>query len=236
GKTTATAHEHADDHAPAVPGLPARPAGGVFEAYLARQAPADPAIAKANKRMAAPITVDFEKVSLKDVLDLIRDRAGVDMLVDWNSLNGVGLNDATPVTLRLKNPLRADDVLALISRSLGGQLVVETARGGVIVVSAGGAVAAAEGPMVTRTYDVTDLATGEAGPAAPGPQPSPDATVAQLIAVVTRTVRPDAWADNGGQYTVTSFRGKLIVKAPEAIHKETIELLDMLRAKPAKAK
>ncbi|HYE20255.1 MAG TPA: M56 family metallopeptidase [Tepidisphaeraceae bacterium] len=245
--TTAPAgHEHADGHAPAAPGVPARPGFVPAGAYLARQAPADPAVAKANERMATTIAADFEKASLKDVLDSIRDRVGVDMMVDWNSLNSAGLEHATPVTLRLKNPLRADDVLALISRSFGGQLITETTRGGVIVVSAGGNAVVAEGPMVTRTYDVTDLVADGAGG---GPevgavdgggglfagqsQPRPASAVDQLISVITRTVRPDAWADSGGQYTVTAFRGKLIVKAPEAIHKEMTDLLDMLRAKPA---
>jgi hypothetical protein len=198
----------------------------------------DPAIAKANEKMATPIAADFDKISLKDVLDLVRDQAGVDMLVDWNALNNVGLSVDTQFNLRLKNKLPADAVLSLVARSVGGQIVVETARGGVIVVTAGGPAAAQEGPLVTRTYDVLDLVTGDPGAPAnvPGPQPSPDAATSQLIAVITRTVHPDAWAEAGGQSTVSSFRGKLIVKAPEAIHKETIELLDMLRTKPAKAK
>jgi beta-lactamase regulating signal transducer with metallopeptidase domain len=59
----------------------------------------------------------------------------------------------------------------------------------------------------------------------------------QLIQLITRTVQPESWRDAGGQSgSITSFKGKLVVKATEAAHKEVAQLLEMLREGPKKGK
>jgi hypothetical protein len=57
--------------------------------------------------------------------------------------------------------------------------------------------------------------------------------VLQLISLITSTVEPQSWAQNGGGgASVGVFKHKLVVKAPERTHKEVAALLDMLREKP----
>jgi len=55
--------------------------------------------------------------------------------------------------------------------------------------------------------------------------------------LIMTTVQPESWRDAGGPSgSITSFKGKLVIKATEAAHKEVAQLLEMLREGPAKKK
>jgi len=57
--------------------------------------------------------------------------------------------------------------------------------------------------------------------------------VAQLTRLITTTVQPDTWREAGGSSgSITSFKGKLVIKATEPVHKEVSQLLEMLRETP----
>ena len=57
-----------------------------------------------------------------------------------------------------------------------------------------------------------------------------------LIDLVTSTIQPDTWTDNGGQGSISGFpRGSLlVVSQTDDIHEDLQQLLNMLRAAPDK--
>jgi hypothetical protein len=203
----------------------------------------DPASARTAEKLRKPVKVQFQGQALSDVLDLLRDQAGVDILVQWPQLEAAGLDRNAPVTLKLREPTPAGAVLSLVFRTLPVKLNYEIDRG-VVVIGAQDAAPA----EVTRVYDVSDLVMfrGEVPPGgmpgrpggfggAPG---SPMAVVvpdevAQLMRLITTTIQPDSWRDAGGTSgSITSFKGKVVIKATEQVHKEVTQLLGMLRETP----
>jgi hypothetical protein len=212
----------------------------------------DPANARTAEKLRKPVKADFQNNSFSDVLDLLRDQAGVDILVQWPQLEQAGLDRNAPVTLRLREPTPVGSVLSLLFRTLPVHLTYEIDKG-VVVIGA----AEASSPEVTRVYDVSDLVMfrGEVAPgggmpgaaglpppgaggfAGPGPGAPmavvvPD-EVAQLTHLIQTTVQPDTWREAGGPSgSITSFKGKLVIKAIEPVHKEVTQLLEMLRETP----
>jgi hypothetical protein len=57
----------------------------------------------------------------------------------------------------------------------------------------------------------------------------------QLVSLILSTIHPDVWMQAGGQASIGVFKTKLVIKAPEGVHKEVANLLEMLRDKPAGA-
>ena len=58
----------------------------------------------------------------------------------------------------------------------------------------------------------------------------------QIVDVITSTIQPDTWTDNGGSGSISGFpRGSLlVVSQTDDIHEELQQLLNMLRAAPDK--
>jgi hypothetical protein len=189
---------------------------------------------------------DFQGQSLSDVLDLLRDSAKVDILVQWPQLEAAGLDRNTPVTLRLREPTPVGSVLSLMFRTLPVKLNYEIDKG-VVVIGA----AEPTATEVTRVYDVSDLVMFRGEVAPPGAPAGPGGAggfggmpgapmavvvpdeVAQLTRLIQTTVQPDTWREAGGASgSITSFKGKLVIKATEPVHKEVAQLLEMLRETP----
>lgn len=238
--------------------------------------PISPEDEKANARTAEKLKKPIDKINfngqgLSDVVDFLRDAAGVDILVEWPALEQIGVSKDAPVTLVLREPTPVDAVLPLMFRSMGMALGYEIDKGVVVIGSK------SNGPatMVMRVYDVSDLvanleggkttavqppatgasdASGGGGGPVGGPPNNPAAggpgaagspfpanfiggggAMEQLVTLILSTVQPNLWIQNGGQASIGVFKSKLVIKAPEAVHKELASLLEMLREKPAGA-
>ena len=50
----------------------------------------------------------------------------------------------------------------------------------------------------------------------------------QLVSLILSTIHPDVWMQGGGQASIGVFKTKLVIKAPDAVHKEVASLLEML--------
>jgi hypothetical protein len=223
--------------------------------------PDDPAAAKGREKLRKTVKVSFSGQALADVIDFVRDAGGVDILVDWRSLEAAGITRDAPVELRLNEPVSVAQVLDLICRTVGENHISYEIDRGVVLVSA---VDGSRSNMLTRAYDVSDLvnrtptgpgegssmpvhgpgrgtAGGPPAPGAGGADPTAglpatfvtdNAQLAQLYTLIVQTVEPDSWKEAGGQGTIAPFGAKLIVKNSEAAHRELSELLTMLREKP----
>jgi hypothetical protein len=229
---------------PGVPGM-AMPGGHEGRGMGVTPPAADPASARTAEKLKKPLKVEFQGQALSDVLEYVRDAAGVDILVQWAQVEAAGLDQAAPVTLKLREPTPADAVLSLTFRTLPVKLQFEIDKGVVVVGTAEEVAVATE---VTRVYDVSDLvaAKADAPPGAygggggggggfpGGPATVPD-DVNPLIRLITATVQPGSWREAGGTSgSIAAFKGKLVVKGTEGVHKEVARLLEMLREEPAK--
>jgi hypothetical protein len=192
--------------------------------------------AKTAELLKRPIAgIKFEGQTLFDVVSFLRDVTKVDILVEWPALEQVGVTRDTPVTLSLHEPLPAESVLPLMFRAMGADVRYEIDRGVVVIGPSSKAPS-----VVVRVYDVAELVSDAAASAAPGrpgvggygaADNSGDGS--RLTQLIMATVDPQSWGEAGGAGTLSVFKNKLVVKAPEGVQKEVASLLEMLRDKPA---
>ena len=72
---------------------------------------------KSTEPLNQVITVGFEQSPLSSVFDYFRDVLGVNVFVQWDGLEAVGLERDTPITMQLEG-VRAETALGLLSESL----------------------------------------------------------------------------------------------------------------------
>lgn len=157
----------------------------------------------------------------------------VNVLFRWRVLEKEGIHKDTPVTLKLKQPLLVE-VLNAVLEQVGEDRVPLgwRAADNIITVSTR---ADLDRSMVTKTYDVQDLLlevptfeamrpsglerlTTQQQKASPRKDLGADDVVKQLIDVITSSVFPNSWKDNGGSGTIKHYRGKLIIRNTPEVH------------------
>jgi len=118
-------------------GLPAR-AGETARESLAKRVPA----------------AKLSDTSLSDALDFVRDVSGVNINVDWKTLEAAGITRDTPIALDVHD-VSAGRLLKMVL-SIAGQKEPLTAyiEDGVVEITTR---AADDAKMITVVYDVTDL-------------------------------------------------------------------------------
>jgi general secretion pathway protein D len=99
--------------------------------------------------------VDFDGIAFSDVVDFLREVSGLNIYVNWNSLQTVGIDQSVPVNVNLTN-VSFEKVLTTVLDDVGGvaaQLgyVIDE---GVITVSTQEDLSR---KTVTRVYDILDL-------------------------------------------------------------------------------
>ncbi|HMQ16963.1 MAG TPA: hypothetical protein PKC49_13420 [Phycisphaerae bacterium] len=151
------------------------------------------------------------------------------------------MNEAAPDGTKLA--YRADDTFIVISsvRDLDQQMIVRVYDVNDLLASrlrrptfgsvrqhtyvAGSQVAVAGGAVGSRP--ITEQVT--AGVLLEGDDPlgedpddrvSREAHMRQLMQVIVTTIEPDSWAENGGQGTMASFRGLLVVRNSPLVHQQ----------------
>jgi len=98
------------------------------------------------------------RTPLEDVIDYLRRLSGVNMHVNWGSLELIGVDRDTSITLRVSG-VSLRQVLDLVTDQLGPRLdkmnrVYWVVDGGVVTIATG---AALNQKMRTRVYNVTDI-------------------------------------------------------------------------------
>lgn len=99
--------------------------------------------------------VNFNEASFEDVMNWVRDRAGVNVVVNWGALAAVGVERDTPVTLVAKD-LPFSRMLWLILQSAGGPDVRLGYRADpdMLYISTVDDLAS---KLIVKVYDVQDL-------------------------------------------------------------------------------
>jgi hypothetical protein len=170
-----------------------------------------------------PARFDFSDTPLGDVADRIEKEFGIHVELDVEALAADGKGSDLPLTKKgqytsLCNGLRL---------VLDGQGLAFLVKHDVLLITTKTAASAPENQS-TRLYQVHDLVVMPNDPMAS--QPDFDS----LIELMTSTIRPQDWQDNGGTIGfVKSFQGPgvlaLIATHDEQGHGEIEQLLKMLR-------
>jgi hypothetical protein len=164
-----------------------------------------------EERLQQPITVNFESTPLRQVIEDIRTARGINVYIDVRALEEAGIGLDAPVTIKLEQ-VALKTVLSLILKDHGLTYVIKDE---VLQITTQ---AKARGKSKMAVYAVGDLVDD-------------DDSIEDLIGVVTTTIDPASWVDNGGAGTIDYFAlGKgLVVNQTPDVQEQVVELLAALR-------
>jgi hypothetical protein len=105
---------------------------------------------KIERALSKPITVDFKETPLREVVDLMKEFAGSNVVLDLNGLDEAGVDADEPITLSLDEvPLKS--VLKLLLNPLELDYII---RNDVLMITSQ---TSTEEQLETRVYPVADL-------------------------------------------------------------------------------
>jgi hypothetical protein len=152
------------------------------------------------RTLDSSISVDVKNKPFESVLDYLRTKTGLPIVVDQDSLKQVDASYDSPVTVSMKNV----SVRTLLHKTLADLGLTYIIRNeSIYVVSP----AIAKQAMVTRTYYAQDLIPSGLGYFTA-------VQAAQLIELIQSTVNPQSWKANGGDGVIEydPITGGLVVK------------------------
>ena len=185
----------------------------------------------------------LDNVTFSDALDYLRDVAGLNIHVDWKSLQAANVSKDAEINLNLHD-VSAGKVLSLVLSEAGpGDLLTFYIDQNVLEITTR---QTADQQMITVVYYVQDLIqpnetfnyqiqniasgsaqvtgsggsgsstsfqSGQSGNQTGNTQDKEDA----LIKLIETVIRPEVWKDNGGAATMSMWNGNLIVTAPRSV-------------------
>ncbi len=181
--------------------------------------------AAAEEKLSHPISFATEGVRLDNVIEYFRKICKLNIIVYWNVLAEVGVQQDTPITLKMEEA-PARDVLARVLH-LAAAAPEADAPGGVAArVTEGFLEISTEADLdregETRVYDVRDLlASAELGEETP--------TRLQEVLTAQLNLYPDPLAPPK-QVTMQLLNGNLIVKTDAGSHAVILGVLMRLRS------
>jgi hypothetical protein len=198
-----------------------------------------------REKVKRRISVDWVQIKLQHAVDDLRRELGVDMQLDPEGLEEADVVKDQEIESLSCRDRRGDQVMRLLLQPLHMSYVVR--NGAVLITSE----EKASEILTTRAYNVRDLVepwpprdmrpVGRGGPlpvpagtkilwTKASPQRGLDVDADTLIDLITTTVTPDGWSDNGGNGTISFFRGLLIISQTDDVHSDVDGLLRQIRA------
>jgi hypothetical protein len=184
------------------------------------------------------LTVSWDAEPADAVLKQLQRELQIDMVVFWKTASKDGIDKTAPITLKLTD-MPAIVVLERIIEKLNinNDPSVWQLRDGMLEVGLKDQFTQGRS-MELRTYDVMNLlftirdfdnapvmgATGGGGVQFGGPTGEPDRATKEeeaqkLISTITDFVEPEQWKVHGGNCTIRLYKGSLLVKAPDFVHR-----------------
>jgi hypothetical protein len=194
-----------------VPGPAAAPRGAMWEVGGVE----DDATRKANdavlQKLRKPLAkISFEGIGLADVLAALADKNGIDILVDWRTLEAEGISRDVPVSLKLNGEFPAEQVLRWVLRGAVGDVAGFAIDHGAIVVTTQNRL---DEVTITRAYDPDGI----------DPQ--------NLVALVRDLVAPNSGRVAGGRGAAVAAGDRVLITQTEPNHREIEKLVGLIRAK-----
>lgn len=113
-------------------------------------APVTPAEEKVRQALTRPVSFDFQETPLSDVIDFLREYAGINIVLDQNGLDEVQVDADTPVTLQLEQ-VTLKSALNLILKQFELTYMI---RDEVLLITSE---TQASEELITKVYPVADL-------------------------------------------------------------------------------
>ncbi len=191
------------------------------------------------------LSVSWDDQPIVDVLQQLEDDLHIDMFVFWESDSKDGIDKSTPITLKLP----ATPAIVVLERIIGilninNEPNTWQLRDGMLEVGLKDQFTQGRS-MELRTYDVMSLlftirdfdnapemgTTGGGGNGGGGgvqfgnPTEEPESQtkeqeVQELIDTITDFVESEQWKVHGGNCTIRFYKGSLLVKAPDFVHRQ----------------
>lgn len=192
-------------------------------------------------RLKKRVAMQWEDIKLEAAMSRIATELEITVEFDPRGLEEAGITPDHLLGPTVAKNRRGDHFLRSFLEPLNLSYLI---KNGVLLITS---IDSAQATTVTRTYVVRDLVQPWTPPAVdrPGsPVPVPAGTQVvwgasedfpfsedfdTLIQLVQENVSPDSWLDNGGQGTISGFRGLLIVSQCERMHDEVEALLKEIR-------
>jgi hypothetical protein len=169
-----------------------------------------------DKALASQTRIEFIEAPLCDVVEYLKDLHGINIVIDTEALDDVGIGSDSPVTLDLEHA-SLDTALTVILKQLDLNYAVQAEY--LLITNA----EEAEAKTTARVYNVRDALK------------SPEELQAyeddrdELIELITYTVEPTTWCDVGGPGAIEAFRRSLVVSESWKTHRAIDTFLDDLR-------
>ena len=160
----------------------------------------------------------FTKMPLTEFVQQLRERFGINVVIDQKSLEDFGIDTATPISVHLRDTtLESSLNLVLDSLELSW-----TIRNESLVITTP---EEAEYHLETRVYPVRDLVLIEL-------ERTVDADFDSLIEMITSIIEPDSWDEVGGPGAIEPVVGSLslVISQSWRVHRQIEPLLTTLRA------
>ncbi|GMU82894.1 MAG: hypothetical protein AMXMBFR47_27650 [Planctomycetota bacterium] len=189
--------------------------------------------------------VDFQAAPLQNVVDILRQRSGVPIVVDWDAVGMLEITPQSPVTYRARD-IEIRHILAGVCRTLrpGGEIVV-----GDSPLRITSAELNAHRDDVVRFYPVDDIIdyiahwyfrrgrfvfiqdeeSRRMKPVVATFRDLRRITERSLLTSLVGAVKPDCWEVNGGTSTITLYGPTLIIRSERDVHAEMVDVLWAIR-------
>jgi hypothetical protein len=192
----------------------------------------------------------FTQIPLGDAIDHVREATGANIHVNWRALELLNVTREMPVSLSLRDVTARRALKALLDETGVGDYLTFYVDEGVIEVTtreiADAKLITRVYPVEDLVVEVPNFAGptfnlqqstsvsgggggggGSGGTLFQGGETTQgqEITTKQqradgLVQLITETVRPEVWRENGGTASVRYFNGHLIVTAPRSVHEQ----------------
>ncbi len=166
-----------------------------------------------------PARFEFVDTPLSDAIAYLANQHNIEIQLDRKGLADAAVDPSAPVTASLRKPIALESALHLILDEFD---LTFTVQDEVMKITSK---EKADEVLITVVYPVSDLLSRQRnwGP---------------LMNMITNTVQPDSWDDNGGPGSMQPFTkgGLLIISQKRDVHAEIRELLANMRLELAKVK
>jgi hypothetical protein len=158
--------------------------------------------------------LNFVETPLSEVVAFLQDECKMEIQLDAQALDDLGLSPEDTVTVNLKN-IRLDSALDLMLQQHDMTYIIHNE---VLLITTQDK---ASTVLETRTYPADAV---------------PNQNIAGLVTVIRTIVAPDTWKENGsGEGAIALIGDRLVIRQTYAVHREINELLSQLRdAKPGR--
>jgi len=163
-----------------------------------------------------PVKPEFADTPLADVVDFLAGQFDINIQLDEKGLTDAAVDPSVPVTFSLRKPIPFRSVLKLILDRLD---VTFTVQDEVLLITSK---EKADELLTTEVYYVGDLT---------GARLSSTRKWGPLMQLITSTVQPDSWNDNGGPGSIQPFAtgDALVISQRADIQRELKDLFAKLR-------